>query len=167
MLQAAFLGGLFSGIVGALPIVGLGNCCCCLWNLCGGAIAAYLEQQNTGRPTNVGRGAMAGVASGVLGAFVWLFITLAFGALMGTPDLALQRAAEGRADIPPEVADLIQAMGEAGPGVLYAAMFFMFLCVGSVFSTIGGALAGAFFRNDVPPALGGPIAPPPPTFPLS
>jgi hypothetical protein len=37
----------------------------------------------------------------------------------------------------------------------------IYLCVGTVFSAIGGALAGAFFRNDVPPALGGPIAPPP------
>jgi len=35
------------------------------------------------------------------------------------------------------------------------------LFVGSLFSTLGGVMGAAFFRNDVPPALGGPIQPPP------
>jgi hypothetical protein len=39
--------------------------------------------------------------------------------------------------------------------------FVVFLCVGAIFSTLGGVLGAAFFRNDVPTALGGPPPPPP------
>jgi hypothetical protein len=45
-LQPALWGGLFIGVLSALPLVNLENCCCCLWVLCGGALAAYLRQQN-------------------------------------------------------------------------------------------------------------------------
>jgi len=43
----------------------------------------------------------------------------------------------------------------------YAFSFFLLLCAGGIFSTLGGVLGASFFRNDVPPALGGPIQPPP------
>lgn len=158
MLQAAFLGGLFTGIVGSLPIVGLGNCCCCLFNILGGGIAAYLEQQNTRTATTAGRGAMVGAASGVIGAFVFLFMQIAMGAVFGSPEAGLAAVLQSGADLPPEVRDAMETLRASGPGVFYAVGFAGSLCVGTVFSAIGGALAGAFFRNDVPPALGGPPA---------
>jgi hypothetical protein len=156
MLQAAFLGGLFTGIVGSLPVVGLGNCCCCLFNIIGGGIAAYLEQQNTGKVTNTARGAMVGAVSGVIGAFVFLFMQIAMGAVFGSPEAGLSAVLQSGADIPPEVRDAMEMLRTSGPGVFYVAGFMGSLFVGTVFSAIGGALAGAFFRNDVPPALGGP-----------
>jgi hypothetical protein len=160
MFQAAFLGGLFTGVVASLPVIGLGNCCCCLFNLLGGGIAAYLDQQNTGRTTTVGRGTMVGAASGVIGAFVFLFSQMAMGALLGSPEAGLAALLQSGADLPPEVRDAMETLSTSGPGVFYAVGFVASLCVGTVFSAIGGALAGAFFRNDVPPALGGPIQPP-------
>ena len=45
-LQPAFYGGLFIGVLSALPLVNAGNCCCCLWVVAGGVLAAYLRQQN-------------------------------------------------------------------------------------------------------------------------
>ena len=45
-LQPAIWGGLFIGVLSALPLVNAVNCCCCLWVLVGGALAAYLRQQN-------------------------------------------------------------------------------------------------------------------------
>ena len=36
-LQPALLGGIFIGVMSALPIINAGNCCCCLWVLAGGA----------------------------------------------------------------------------------------------------------------------------------
>ena len=156
MLQAAFFGGLFTGIVGSLPIIGLGNCCCCLFNILGGGIAAYLDQQNSGKTTNAGRGAMVGAASGVIGAFIFLFSQMAMGALLGSPEAGLAAVLQSGADLPPEVRDAMESLSNSGPGVFYAVGFVGSLFVGTVFSAIGGALAGAFFRNDVPPALGGP-----------
>jgi hypothetical protein len=156
MLQAAFLGGLFTGIVASLPIVGLGNCCCCLFNILGGGIAAYLEQQNTGRTTTPSRGALVGGASGVIAAFVFLLAQMAMGALLGSPEAGLSAVLQSGADLPPEVRDAMESVVTSGPGFLYAVSFVGVLFVGTVFSAIGGALAAAFFRNDVPPALGGP-----------
>ena len=40
-VQPALWGGVFIGVLSALPIVNFGNCCCCLWVICGGALAAH------------------------------------------------------------------------------------------------------------------------------
>ena len=76
MLQAPLLGGLFIGVLSALPVVSWGNCCC-LWIVCGGVLAAYLDQQNDPRPITAGRGALNGFLAGVIGAFVWLLVSIA------------------------------------------------------------------------------------------
>ena len=34
------------GVLSALPIVNIGNACCCLWVIAGGVAAAYLLQNN-------------------------------------------------------------------------------------------------------------------------
>jgi uncharacterized protein YqgC (DUF456 family) len=156
MLQAVLLGGLFSGILSALPVVNFGNCCC-LWILGGGALAAYLDQQSLGRHTTAGRGALIGLAAGVAGAFVWLIASLLIDPLIGP----MQQRLVGEflqiaQDVPPEVRDSLESIGEGRSPIGYLLGFVFTLCLGSLFSAIGGALAGAFFRNDVPPALGGP-----------
>ena len=43
--------------------------------------------------------------------------------------------------------------------MLYYAL--IFLVVASVLATLGGMVGASYFRKDVPPALGGPINPPP------
>ena len=66
-LQPAFFGGLFIGVLSALPIVNVGNCCCCLWVLCGGALTTYLMQQNHPYPLKVEDGLLGGLLAGVIG----------------------------------------------------------------------------------------------------
>jgi hypothetical protein len=44
-------------------------------------------------------------------------------------------------------------------GSLFA--FVVMLICGSILATIGGMIGAAYFRKDIPPALGGPIHPPP------
>ncbi len=156
MLQAVLLGGLFSGILSALPVVNFGNCCC-LWILGGGALAAYLDQQSLGRNTTAGRGALIGLAAGVAGAFVWLIVSLLIDPLIGPMQQRLVgEFLQMAQDVPPGVRDSLESIGEGRSPIGYLLGFVFTLCLGSVFSAIGGALAGAFFRNDVPPALGGP-----------
>ena len=48
-LQPALLGGLTIGVLSALPVINLANCCCA-WILFGGALAAYLMQQSHPEP---------------------------------------------------------------------------------------------------------------------
>ena len=49
-LQPALLGGVFIGVLSTLPIINIGNLCCCRWVISGGALAAYLLQQNQPEP---------------------------------------------------------------------------------------------------------------------
>ena len=60
-LQPALLGGLFIGVLSALPIISAGNCFCCMWVIGGGVVAAYLLQQNQAAPIASADGAITGI----------------------------------------------------------------------------------------------------------
>ncbi len=68
-LQPALLGGLFIGVLSALPIISVGNCLCCMWVIGGGVLAAYLLQQNQAAPISSSDGAMTGLLAGLVGAW--------------------------------------------------------------------------------------------------
>jgi hypothetical protein len=132
-----------------------------MWVISGGVLAAYLEQQRDPTPITPGRGAFTGLLSGIIGAVVWLVASVALNALMAP----LQQRLAGEfmrsaRDIPPEVRAMVESFG-ANSSLRVVFGFVLFLCVGAIFSTLGGVLGASFFRNDVPPALGGPTAPPP------
>jgi hypothetical protein len=162
MLQPALLGGIFTGVLSALPFVNIANCCC-LWILAGGAIAAYLDQQNNpSRPTTAGRGAMVGAAAGIVSAFVWLVVSLAMQSIIGPmQERLMQQILSSARDVPPEMRGMLEAFGQGRSALGTVVGFFFMLCLGTIFSAIGGAIGAVFFKNDVPPALGGPIPPPP------
>jgi hypothetical protein len=164
LIQPALLGGLTLGVLSALPVVEFGNCCCCLWVALGGLIAAYLDQPPTRTTVNIGRGAAVGLLAGVIGAFVWLFVTLTLDAVMAPiKDQAISVLRERAADLPPQVAawlDMYDQPRETTAG--YIVGFMLHLLAGMIFATLGGWLGAVFFwRDNVPPALGGPPPPPP------
>jgi len=158
VLQAPLLGGLFIGVLSALPVV---NCCCCLWIVCGGVLAAYLDQQNDPRPITAGRGAWNGFLAGMIGAVVWLVVSVALDVVLAPmrERLASEIIRVAR-DMPPEARAALESIGTSS-SVGYIFNFIVLLCAGGILSTLGGVLGAAFFRNDVPPALGGPSQPPP------
>jgi hypothetical protein len=156
VLQAPLLGGLFIGVLSALPVISWGNCCC-LWIVGGGILAAYLDQQNDQRPTSAGRGALAGFLAGIIGAFVWLIVSMGLDVVLAPiRERIVSELIRVARDMPPDARAAFESIG-AG----YAFNFFLLLCAGGIFSTLGGVLGAAFFRNDVPPALGGSVQPPP------
>ncbi|HEY1302831.1 MAG TPA: DUF5518 domain-containing protein [Vicinamibacterales bacterium] len=160
MVQAALLGGLFIGILSALPIIKYANCCC-IWIIGGGIVAAYLDQQNDPRPITAGRGALAGLFAGVIGALVWLVAALALRAVLAPLEERMAGAfLRSAPDVPPEVRTLLENAGTSSVAE-YVTFFVLFLFAGSIVSTVGGLLGAAFFRSDVPPALGGPPPLPP------
>jgi hypothetical protein len=167
MVRPAALGGLFIGILSALPIIGWANCCCCLWIMSGGVLAAYVAGLN--RPVSVtpGEGAILGGAAGIIGAFIWIPVTIVMDALL----MPLQYAVVGSIlqnarDLPPEARDVLEGLREPASAVGRYVVGFMFMFfAGTLFGALGGLLAAMFFRKDVPPALGGqPPPPPPPPF---
>ena len=156
----AFLGGLFIGVLSALPIV---SCCCCLWIVGGGFLAAYLQSQNQPTSLSMAEGARVGLFAGVIGAFVLLLVSTALSPL----NLRFLELMGNAADVPPEVREMIETMrggGLNGDAFAVAGTVFSFvlmLCVISILSTVGGMVGAAYFKKDVPPALGGPTNPPP------
>jgi hypothetical protein len=160
-MQPALLGGVFIGVLSSLPIVNLCNCCC-VWVLGGGALAAYLQQQNQPAPMTVAQGARAGLLAGIVAAFVWLFVSQALAVVMAPLQERLaSELLRGARDMPPELRQLFESAREGSSAGGYILGFFLMLFGGSAVSAAGGAVGAAYFRNDVPPALGGPVTPPP------
>ena len=158
-MQPALLGGLFIGVLSALPVVNICNCCC-LWIVGGGALAAYLQQQNQAPPITVAQGVRVGLLAGVVGAMVWLIADQMLSVVLAPlQERVVGEILRNASDLPPEVRRVLESADARGFGRVV--QFFGFLTFGSVISGVGGAIGAAYFRNDVPPALGGPTPPPP------
>ena len=158
MSQPALLGGVFIGVLSALPVIGLGNCCCCLWIVCGGMLATYLDQDPT-PPRTLARGAANGFLAGAVGAVIWVLLSAVFdAALSPLRDQATELLRSRASDMPPEVAEWVEMMRDADRGPLgYAASFVLVLVISTLFGALGGFLGAIFFwRDGAPPALGGP-----------
>jgi hypothetical protein len=147
------------GVLSALPIVAAGNLCCCMWIVSGGAIAAYLFQQNQPAPISPGDGALVGLLAGIAGAFVQFIVAIPIGILVAPMERAmLQRIIDVAGTMPPEMRDAIDryASSDAQLGVAFmiarrviGLMFALF--VGAIFSTLGGLLGAMIFRKQTPP----------------
>ena len=159
MLQPALLGGLAIGVLSALPVINLANCCCA-WILFGGGLAAYLMQQQRPTPISVGDGALVGLLAGIIGAFVWTLVSIPLQAvLIPLQTSIIERAMSTASDMPPEAREFLEALG-GGPAMGVAAVvgLFISLFVCGLFAMIGGLFGALIFRKNEPP-------PPPPPMP--
>jgi hypothetical protein len=161
VIRSAALGGVFIGVLSGLPFVSAGNCCCCMWMVSGGALAAYLEIQQKNRSLTAGEGAAIGALSGVIGAFVWIPDCGGAGrAARPAAARLLEEFARNARDMPPEAASSSRTWAAAAPrrGTVFGFIFQLF--AGTIFAAIGGVLSAAYFKKEVPPALGGDWVPP-------
>jgi hypothetical protein len=166
-LLPGLLGGLFIGVLSALPFVSLLNCCC-LWVLTGGFLAAWVQQQNHDLPITVGDGAIVGLLAGFFGGLFHYLVALPLELYLGTlisgmPD-SFMRA---RQDMPPEVR---RVMNELGPHGMLLIGSMLFGGVSLVFGMIGGILGAVMIKKPKPPVPPVPPVPPgprwsPPTSP--
>lgn len=160
--QPALLGGLAIGVLSALPVINVANCCCA-WILFGGALAAYLMQQNHPEPIGVGDGASVGLLAGVAGTFVWLVVSIPIStALAPLQSQMLQRALRNAPDMAPEARSILESLA-SGPAVGIGLVFgfFVMLLVSTLFGMVGGLFGALMFRKNAPP----PPPPPPPHIP--
>jgi len=148
------------GVLSALPVINIANCCCA-WILLGGGLAAYLMQQNDPEPITVGDGASVGLLAGVVGAFVWLVLIIPIStALAPFQGQMMQRALHNATEMAPEARAFLEGLS-SGPvvGIGLVFSFFVMLCISSVFGLFGGLFGTLMFRKSAPPP------PPPPTLP--
>jgi hypothetical protein len=151
-LQPALLGGLATGVLSALPLIGAFNACCCLWVVTGGVAAAYLLQDREPNPIQVGDGAVVGLMAGVIGAFVYLILSIPITLLMAPIMRSVTDRIINDGNLPPELREMLSSgIGTAASIIL---SFFLFLAAGLIFSTLGGVLGAVIFRKPArPPVL--------------
>jgi hypothetical protein len=161
-LQPALLGGLVLGVLSVLPLVNIGNACCCLWVVSGGAMAAYLLQKNQAEPIGAGDGASVGLLAGVIGAIVWQVLQVPVSLAMGPLVARLTDRMLNAGDLPENVRPLFEMIRQNSRfnvvGFIIGAFFTLVISI--VFSTLGGLIGAALFRTKVPPVPPPPLEPP-------
>jgi hypothetical protein len=141
------------GVLSSLPIIAAGNLCCCLWVVCGGAVAAYVLQQNQPMPITPGDGALAGLLAGVTGAIVYLLLSIPITMVMSPMERVMMERIIESGRMPPEFRQYLGTY--TGGFVQLAVGFFFMLVIGSLFATAGGVIGAALFRKPVPPGTTG------------
>jgi hypothetical protein len=139
------MGGAVMGTLSALPIINAGNCCC-LWLVSGGVVAAYVLQQNQEAPITAGDGALAGLAAGLVGAFIYLVLSIPITLLMAPMQRAMiERFINNAEGMPPEFREYLGTY--TGIAVQLVFGFIFTLIFGAIFSTLGGLLGSAVFKK--------------------
>ena len=153
--QPALLGGLFIGILSALPGISFGNCCCCLWVLTGGMLTTYLLQGRQDTPVETSEVMVQGLIAGVVGGILAGIISVALQPIIGPwqQQMAAQMMERFQNALPPESRQQFdEAMRQQGAGSVQVEMLrsLMFVPVSAAFATAGAALGLAFFRKKMP-----------------
>jgi len=154
--QPALIGGAVMGVLSALPLISAFNIFCCLWVVAGGVVAAYILQQNQSASITPGDGALAGLFAGIVGAFIYLVLSIPITILMAPFERELmERILNNAGGIPPEYREFV---GTGFGRTVQLVMGFVFMLVaGAIFSTLGGLLGAAIFKKP----LHGPAQDPP------
>jgi hypothetical protein len=158
-LKPAILGGLLVGFLSAIPFVNIGNACCCLWALLGGALASLLYIKASPSRVTAGDGAILGVLAGVIGAAIYIVVGIPLNIFLGPTIIRLINGLVWAA-LNPQQRMLMRQMqaGQTVIAIILKGLIWAILLV--VFSTIGGLLGVPIFEK----RKGGADAPPPQNF---
>jgi hypothetical protein len=162
-LQPALLGGAVLGVLSALPVVNVANCCC-IWIITGGVLAAWLMQQRHPLPVTAGDGAVVGLLAGLFGSVAWAVLYFPIHAATGPLQQALvERAMESATDLPPALEQALEQAQAGGGGLFgFVAGFAFMLVVCAIFSTLGGLVGAMLVARQAPVTSDVPPAPPMP-----
>jgi hypothetical protein len=156
-----------AGVLSSLPVVNLGNACCCLWIISGGVIAAYVMQQDQQTPLTPADGALVGLLAGLAGAVIALVVSIPIDLIAAPLQRGiLERLRQSAVEMPPELRDAIDNMinsrqggGTAGFILLRAVSFFLSLFVGGAVSAVGGLLGAVIFGRSSGASAAPPLPP--------
>jgi hypothetical protein len=153
------MGGLVMGLLSALPIVNVGNVCCCMWVVSGGLVAAFIFQQNQATPMTPADGALAGLLAGIAGAAIHLVVSIPIDIVMGPMERAMmQRVLDMAGTVPPEMRGMLDRLATQNDqmGIIVLLVrrmvaFLFMLFAGAIFSTLGGLLGAVLFKKSPTP----------------
>jgi hypothetical protein len=149
--QPALLGGLFIGVLSALPVVNTANVCCCLWVVVGGGLTVYLLQQSRSAPVESSEAALFGLIAGLFGGILYMAATavLLSGAMGAELFEQFQEALDRNPQLPAEMRDRLSSMAGSGAFILLVAV--ITIPTYGVFSMIGALIGLAIFRKKAAP----------------
>jgi hypothetical protein len=177
ILKSALIGGIPLGVLSALTFTHF-SCCCCIWAIGGGALAAYVYVRESKIVATLGRGVALGLNAGVIGTIISaVFLVPIF--LINKVSLLdqLRQSVDKVKNAPAESRQLLANMlaGEGVLGLILVVLFILMLISYCFLGMAGGAIGVAIFEkrtpepessiptNFEPPA--GPTTPPPPSPP--
>jgi hypothetical protein len=161
-LRPALLAGAVAGLLSGLPIIGAGNCLCCLWIVGGAAVAAKLLAAQTPGLLTAGDGAIVGALTGIVAAVVDTLVKLPLQRYnLELARRILDRFSELGTDIPSSVEGWFDlSSGAISPAWLLFGLF-VSAAVYAVMGALGGTIGVSLFgRKTSPPAPSAPAAPP-------
>ena len=141
-LKPAVTGGVFLGVLSAIPLIGGLNIICCLWAQAGGALTTWLLNKQRPGTLKYGDGAFGGVISGLIGAFVATLITIPIEMVTLTPETVAQiQTRMSQVAMSPAVRDMMIQFFSPGFN-LYRTLFWLvfYMVLFGLFSMIGGIL---------------------------
>ena len=150
-LQPPLLGGLFIGVLSALPFVSSLNACCCIWVISGGVLTSYLLQERSPVAITAGGAAVAGLLAGALGAILSSVLAEAIALMRGiTPSDVIDQLVQ-RGDVPAEISRGLEPLRDLPRAAWFFASLIMTLIVYPIFAMLGGLLGVAMFKKNPPP----------------
>ncbi len=160
-------GGLFLGVLSAVPPISFLNCACCILVIGGGLLASYLYMKDyplDSPRVTYGDGALLGLLAGLFGAVVDTVVSIPINLMLGS-SFSSQDAFEqlrNTPEFPPELIDFLESIMSGGltvGGILLSLLFGGI--VFSIFAMVGAMLGVALFGpkggaepGSVPPAPG-------------
>jgi zinc-ribbon domain len=148
-LRPALAGGFALGILSVLPIIQYGNIICCLWAQAGGGLAIWMLNRQRPGGLKYGDGALGGLISGLIGAFVSTIIGIPVRMLMITPEVISQVQTNlERSQMPPAARDFILQMLSPGFNLSRELILLLLNMVTlGLFAMIGGILMVAILNR--------------------
>ena len=139
-LKPAIIGGVVVGLLSIIPIVNLGNVCCCLWAILGGLLATYLYVKNSPVPATPGDGAILGAIAGAVGGAIVIVLGIPISLVAGT--ITRELFIRIMESVDPSQAEMVRTqMAAAGESIAGTIMWAFILAVCLViFSTLGTVL---------------------------
>lgn len=161
--RPALIAGAIAGLLSGLPVIGAGNCFCCLWIVGGAAAAVKLLAARTPGLLRSGDGAVVGALTGIVAGVVDTFVKIPFQRYsLELARRVLDRFSEFAGDAPSGFEGWLDGgSGFLSPGWTILGLFLtaaIYAVVGSLGGIIGVSL---FAKKAAPPAA----SPPPPAIP--
>jgi hypothetical protein len=149
MLKPALIGGILLGVLSSLPYLNF-PCCCCVWIIGGGVLAAYIYVRESAIPVTLGRGVALGLFSGIIGTIISaLFLTPRY--LINKTGMIdqIRHNIDQMPNLPAETRQMVSTMlaREGMVGMIIVVSFLFMIAAYCILALMGGAIGVALFEK--------------------